>query len=79
MENKIRKVLEQYADLSIDVATLDIDDNLYEAGLTSRASVAVMLGLENEFNFEFSEDSLNRQVFSSINNLIKAINLVVTV
>lgn len=79
MESKIRKVLEQYADLSIDVATLDIDDNLYEAGLTSRASVAVMLGLENEFNFEFSEDSLNRQVFSSINNLIKAINLVVTV
>lgn len=79
MENKVRNVLEQYADLSIDVATLDIDDNLYEAGLTSRASVAVMLGLENEFNFEFSEDSLNRQFFSSINNLIKAINLVVTV
>ncbi|HDX9634234.1 acyl carrier protein [Bacillus cereus group sp. MYBK108-2] len=79
MEEKIRKVLETYGNLSIDVATLDVDANLYEAGLTSRASVAVMLGIENEFDFEFPEDVLSKQMFSSINNLIKTINLGITV
>lgn len=75
MEKRIRKVLKQYGNLDIDIDLLGKDSDLYEAGLSSHSSVAVMLGLENEFNLEFPEDVLSKQMFSSINNLRKTINL----
>ncbi len=63
---RIRAVLQQHGRLAHDVATLDDSADLYQAGMTSHASVNVMLGLEGEFDVEFPDHLLTRSVFSSI-------------
>ena len=63
---RIRVVLAEHAQLGLDVAALQDTSNLYEAGMTSRASVSVMLGLEGEFEIEFPDTMLRRDVFQSI-------------
>lgn len=62
----IREVLVLYGRLAVDVSTLDDRDDLYAVGLTSHASVNVMLGLEDSFDVEFPERLLRKTTFSSI-------------
>jgi len=52
---------------------LSEQDDLYEAGMSSHASVNVMLALESEFNLEFPDQMLNRSVFDSIGAIASAI------
>ena len=63
---KIRNILKEHGRLSKDAATLDANDDLYQAGMTSHASVNVMLALEGEFDIEFPDAMLKRDVFGSI-------------
>ncbi|MET0544629.1 MAG: phosphopantetheine-binding protein, partial [Variovorax sp.] len=56
-----------------DVYRLPIDASLGEAGLTSLASVNVMLALEAEFG-EIPEELLARSVFRSIASLTRAMH-----
>ncbi|MFZ6672829.1 acyl carrier protein [Undibacterium sp. Xuan67W] len=63
---KIRQVLKDHARLAVDVATLADEADLYEAGMTSHASVNVMLALEDAFDLEFPDRMLKRSVFESI-------------
>lgn len=65
-EQKIRDVLAAHARLATDAATIGVSDDLYEAGMTSHASVNVMLALEGEFDVEFPDNMLKRSVFESI-------------
>ena len=46
--------------------TLADDADLYAAGLSSFASVQLMLGLEEAFDIEFPDSMLNRKSFASI-------------
>ena len=62
----IRRILKDHGRLSKDVDMLDREADLYEAGLTSHASVNVMLALEGEFEIEFPDHMLKRSVFESI-------------
>ncbi len=71
--NQIREILAEHARLPVDPSTLDDADDLYDAGMTSHASVQVMLALEEGFDVEFPDSMLNRSVFSSINNICAAI------
>jgi len=64
--NRIRAVLQAHGRLGRDALQLADDDDLYEAGMTSLASVNVMLALEGEFGIEFPDQMLNRSVFASI-------------
>lgn len=66
MNEKIRQALTDHARLPVDVATLAEDSDLYQAGMTSHASVNVMLALENAFDIEFPDRMLKRSVFESI-------------
>ncbi|MEO7122230.1 MAG: acyl carrier protein [Lacisediminihabitans sp.] len=66
MEDTIRKVLAAYAKLPVDVATLGNQTDLYTIGLTSHASVNVMLGLEDAFDIEFPDSLLRKDTFQSI-------------
>ncbi len=66
LDSRIRAVLAAHGRLSQDAQALDAADDLYQAGLTSHASVNVMLALEGEFDLEFPDNMLNRNVFSSI-------------
>ena len=62
----IRRILKEHGRLSKDADTLGPDSDLYEAGMTSHASVNVMLALEGEFDIEFPDHMLTRSVFESI-------------
>jgi acyl carrier protein len=65
-ERAIREVLEANGRLSVSALTLRVNDDLYQHGLTSHASVSVMLGLENAFDFEFPDALLRRDTFKSV-------------
>jgi len=63
---KIRTLLAQTGRLAVDVNSLSDDQDLYGAGLTSFATVQVMLAIEDAFDIEFPERMLNRRTFASI-------------
>lgn len=65
-EEGIRSVLAEHARLPVDVSTLGEEDDLYQAGMTSHASVNVMLALEDLFDIEFPDAKLRKKTFESI-------------
>lgn len=70
----IRRILKDHGRLSGDAATLAMEADLYQAGMTSHASVNVMLALEGEFDVEFPDHMLRRGVFGSIGSIRAAID-----
>ncbi|RIL06874.1 MAG: acyl carrier protein [Proteobacteria bacterium] len=76
MALRVRRVAAQCAQLSqlgVDLDSVRDEDSLYEAGMSSRASVNLMLGLEGEFDIEFPDRLLRRDVFESIASIASAI------
>ena len=69
----MRAVVATHARLPIDVSVLDDDADLFEAGMTSHASVNVMLALEDTFDVEFPDEMLTRSVFESISAMAMAL------
>jgi len=78
MIDRIRKVLVEHGRLSKDANALPEDADLYQAGMTSHASVNVMLALEGEFDIEFPDAMLKRSVFESIASMRDAIATLTT-
>jgi acyl carrier protein len=66
VDQKIRKVLEVHGHLGATALSVADDDDLHRKGLTSHASVNVMLALEETFNVEFPDTLLRRGTFGSI-------------
>ena len=73
LSEQIRRVLSQHARLQLDITTLSDDADLFQAGLSSHASVNVMLALEDAFDLEFPESLLRRAVFQSVDQIAAAI------
>ena len=73
-ESKIRSILKAHGRLTKDAEGLASDADLYQAGMTSHASVNVMLALEGEFDVEFPDHMLKRSVFESITAIRSAID-----
>ena len=71
--SQIKQVLAAQAELNKDASRLDIDDDLFAAGMSSRATVGVMLGLESAFDIEFPDAMLRRDVFESIRSIGNAL------
>ncbi len=71
--DQIRAVLKEHARLTKDMATLTDDSDLYQAGMTSHASVNVMLALEGAFEIEFPDHMLKRSVFESVTAIASAV------
>jgi acyl carrier protein len=63
---RIRGVLQKHGRLGKDALQLSENDDLYAAGMTSLASVNVMLALETEFGVEFPDQMLNRSMFITL-------------
>lgn len=72
-EAQIRNVLRHHGRLNRDANEVDAAADLYQSGLTSHASVNVMLALEAAFDVEFPDHMLKRNVFSSIESISRAI------
>jgi len=74
----IRRVLGKHARLVVDPVDLRDDDDLFRLGMTSHASVSVMLALEDAFGVEFPESMLRRRTFGSIESIRQAITELLT-
>jgi len=69
----IRSVLRDHGRLSRQVDGVTDDADLYQCGMTSHASVNVMLALEGTFDIEFPDHMLKRSVFTSIASIREAL------
>ena len=74
MMAKIREILARHGRLAVNVIELDDDSDLYLAGLTSLATVGVMLALEDHFQIEFPDSTLGRSTFSSLSSIAEAVS-----
>lgn len=72
-EQTVRQVLAEHARLDVDAMTIARDADLYAAGMTSHASVNVMLGLEDELDVEFPDELLTKQTFATIDSIVAAV------
>lgn len=73
ISTRIRNVLSEHGRLGVEAASLKDDADLYQAGLTSHASVSIMLALEGEFDIEFPDQMLSRGVFASVASIRNAV------
>ena len=69
----VRRILSEHGRLSGSIDELNTNGDLYNAGLTSLATVGLMLALEDEFDIEFPDSLLNRKTFSSIQAILEAV------
>jgi acyl carrier protein len=69
----VRDIVKEHGRLTADIDTLADGDSLYEAGMTSHASVNVMLALEDAFDIEFPDEMLKRSVFESVASISEAL------
>lgn len=74
VESEVRRVLNEVGRLPVDAGTLGEHADLYLAGMSSHASVDVMLELEDTFEIEFPGHMLNRSVFESIAAISAAVD-----
>lgn len=73
-ESQIRAILRDHGRLNKDVSILEPGADLYQSGMTSHASVNVMLALEGAFDVEFPDHMLKRNVFNSIRSIGTALS-----
>ena len=66
MEDRIRDILAKVGRLPVDATAIGANDDLYRAGLSSLATVNVMLAIEEAFDVEFPDHLLTRRSFQSI-------------
>jgi len=55
--------------MAVDPREVDDLADLYELGLTSTASVNVMLAIEEAFDIEFPDEVLKKSTFASVRNI----------
>ena len=72
IKERVRKTVTELTEIDQDKLLKD-DDDLFFNGMSSRASVALMLGLESEFDIEFPDEMLRKEVFESVHSISKAI------
>lgn len=76
MNKTIRDLVAKFGKLPVSIDQVADDADLYTAGLTSFASVQLMLGIEEAFDIEFPDNLLNRKSFSSISAIAKTVDLI---
>jgi acyl carrier protein len=72
--DEIRQIIKDHGRLSIDANALAANTDLPQAGMTSHASVNVMLALEDHFDIEFPDSMLKPSVFASIASIEAAVS-----
>ena len=78
MRDEIRQIVQQHGRLGVEMSSLSDDADLYDAGLSSHASITLMLALEEHFDLEFPERLLRRRTFESVAAIQSAIEEIST-
>ncbi len=69
------KVVMDFLGKYFDVSKVNNDDNIFELGfINSLFAMQMVSFLENEFDFEISNDELNLDNFKSINSILAFID-----
>jgi acyl carrier protein len=71
----VRRALADHGRLRVDAASVAPDADLYALGLSSHATVNVMLAVENDLDAEFPDTVLNRATFASVDAIVAAARL----
>jgi acyl carrier protein len=70
----LRRILSESARLDVPVDQIDDGSDLYEHGLSSLATVQIMLAVEDAFDIEIPDAMLTRKLFQSIDSLAAAVS-----
>lgn len=73
MKDQIRAILDEVGGLAVPAADVGDRDDLFVKGLSSFATVGVMLAIEEEFDVSFPDSLLVRATFTSVDALAAAI------
>jgi acyl carrier protein len=73
VKDQIRAIVKEHGRFVGIVLDIKDDTDLYLAGMTSHASVGVMLALEAAFDVEFPDRMLKRSVFESVSAIARAV------
>jgi acyl carrier protein len=76
MNGTIRELLAKFGGLPVPASEIADEADLYAAGLSSFASVQLMLGLEESFDMEFPDNLLNRKSFASIAAIEQTVRMI---
>lgn len=77
MSVAVRELLKKHAGLTVNIDELAAGADLYAAGLSSFASVQLMLAIEEKFDIEFPDSLLNRKSFQSIEAIERTVSSIV--
>ncbi|WP_052646863.1 phosphopantetheine-binding protein [Paenibacillus terrae] len=69
IEQKVKGIVLKNANLDITITELDSREELINLGINSITGLRIFVALENEFNFEFDDESLNPDTFKNIEQL----------
>ena len=73
VSSRVREIVAGCGEFAVDVSQLKGSSDLYAAGLSSFASVQIMLAIEEAFDVEFPDSLLNRRTFQSIESIAAAV------
>ena len=73
IEVGIRRLLHENGKLTIDLRKLKDSDDLYDHGLSSLATVGLMVAIEAEFDIEIPDALLTRDNFRSVGALTRMV------
>jgi acyl carrier protein len=72
LDTLVRDALTHHGHLAIDVSSLGVDDDLYLVGLTSHATINVMIAIEDATGSQFHENLMRRSTFRTIDAIKQA-------
>jgi acyl carrier protein len=73
VEDEIRRLVIGNATLAIGEASLTDDTDLFSAGMTSYASVTMMMSIEEHFGVVFTDSQIIRTTFQTIASMAEAV------
>jgi acyl carrier protein len=78
MFSLIKRIIEQETRLTVAVADLTPNADLFALGLTPYSAVRVMLALERELGVQFPREAMKRETMTSLESIAHALRLVKT-
>jgi len=70
---RVKQVVIDYSEIPSELNQLTFNEDLFKLGMSSRSSVSLMMGLESEFDIEFPDEMLRKEIFQSVETIGKAI------
>ena len=77
-EHIIRNIVGEFGRLSVNVQQLADTADLYRVGLTSHATISLMLALEDAFDVEFPAAAMRKSTFASIASMREVVEELVS-